>query len=76
MSSINELSTVATLSLESAASVLLFIIAIKLYRAKITSHSGCCGGSLIIDTTNPGVVDEAPAQWKKKKRGGSALEVG
>ena len=63
MTSINELSTIATLSLESAASLLLFVIAVKLYRAKIMTHSGCCGDSLVIDTANPGVVDrEAPAQ--------------
>ena len=51
------------LSVEGSLSLMLVIVAYKIYRMKIQSHSGCClekgnGNGIIIDTTNSGVSDE------------------
>ena len=40
--------------LEGAGTILLLVIAYKIYRMKIHTHSGCCGDKLIIDTQNSG----------------------
>ena len=55
---ISELQGIGTLTLEGAASLLLVIFAYKIYRAKVSTHSGCCGDSVVIDTENPGAETE------------------
>lgn len=40
--------------IEGSATILILVIAYKIYRMKITTHSGCCGEKLIIDTQNSG----------------------
>lgn len=57
MNNITQLSTVTALTLEGALSLMIFVIAYKIYRARISTHSGCCGDRLVIDTTNPGTTD-------------------
>ena len=50
-----------TLSLEGSISVLLMVLAYKLYRMKIQSHSGCClenGNGIVLQTQNSGVTAE------------------
>ena len=50
-----------TLSLEGSFSVLLIVLAYKLYRMKIKSHSGCCldsGNGIVLSTQNSGVTSE------------------
>ena len=52
-----------TLTLEGSISLMLIVIAYKIYRMKIQSHSGCCldkGGlnGITIDTQNSGVSNE------------------
>ena len=50
-----------TLSLEGSFSVLLMVLAYKLYRMKIQSHSGCCldsGNGIVLSTQNSGVSAE------------------
>ena len=51
------------LSLEGAVSILIFVIAYKIYKMKIQSHSGCClekgkGNGIVLETANSGVSDE------------------
>ena len=52
--SISELQGIGTMTLESAASLLLFVFAYKIYRAKVSTHSGCCDDKFVVDTSNPG----------------------
>lgn len=40
--------------IEGSITILILVIAYKIYRMKITTHSGCCGEKLIIDTQNSG----------------------
>ena len=51
-----------TLSLEGSLSFLILVIAYKIYRAKIRSHSGCCSDSglngVTLDTQNSSVSNE------------------
>ena len=51
-----------TLSLEGSLSFLILVIAYKIYRAKIRSHSGCCSDSglngITLDTQNSSVSNE------------------
>jgi hypothetical protein len=58
---------VIDLSVEGALSILIFVIAYKIYKMKIKTHSGCCikkdngsgsGNGIIIDTQNSGVSNE------------------
>ncbi len=53
---------VVDLSLEGALSILIFVIAYKIYKAKIKTHSGCClkkdGSGVVFETANSGVSDE------------------
>ena len=44
--------------LEGAGTILILVIAFKIYKMKITTHSGCCGDRVIIDTQNSGVQGE------------------
>ena len=49
------------LSVEGRLSLMLVVIANKLYKMKIKSHSGCCledGNGITLDTQNSGVSSE------------------
>ena len=59
MNDLSQLGTLGTLTLEGALSLMIFVIAYKIYRARIHTHSGCCGDRLIVDTENPGVLDRS-----------------
>jgi hypothetical protein len=50
------ISDISEFSLESAISVLIMCLAVKLVRMRIYTHSGCCDGNIIIDTENVGVT--------------------
>ena len=50
-----------SLTLEGSLSLMLVVIAYKLYRMKIKSHSGCClekGNGFVLNTQNSGVSSE------------------
>ena len=53
---------VIDLSVEGSLSILIFVIAYKIYKMKIKTHSGCCikkdGSGIIIDSQNSGVSNE------------------
>ena len=55
---------VIDLSIEGSLSILIFVIAYKLYRMKIKTKSGCClkkdgtGNGIILQTANSGVSSE------------------
>ena len=49
-----DIENMGILSLEAAGSLLIFVLAIKLYKAKIVTSSGCCGDRLHISTENKG----------------------
>ena len=59
MDELSQLGAIGTLTLEGAFSLLIFVIAYKIYRARISTHSGCCGDRLIVDTENPGTLDRS-----------------
>jgi hypothetical protein len=40
---------------EGSVTVLILVIAYKIYKMRIHTHSGCCGDRIIIDTQNSGV---------------------
>ena len=50
----DEISQLGTLILEGSLSLMVFVLAYKLHRMKIETHSGCCGGKFILDTANEG----------------------
>jgi len=49
-----EVSELSLLGLEASCSLFIMVLAIKLYKMKIRTHSGCCGDKLEIETNNPG----------------------
>jgi len=49
-----EVSELSLLGLEASCSLFITVLAIKLYKMKIRTHSGCCGDKLEIETNNPG----------------------
>jgi len=58
-----DINDIIGLSVEGSLSLMLVVVAYKIYRMKIQSHSGCClekgnGNGIIIDTANSGVSDE------------------
>ena len=59
MDALSQLGAIGSLTLEGALSLMVCVIAYKIYRARISTHSGCCGDRLIIDTENPGVLDRS-----------------
>ena len=59
MDELSQLGAIGTLTLEGALSLMVGVIAFKIYRARISTHSGCCGDRLIVDTENPGVLDRS-----------------
>ena len=46
---------ISEFSLESAVSVLIMCLAVKLVRMRIHSRSGCCDERIVIETENVGV---------------------
>lgn len=48
----SDFSSVTTIGLESAACLLIVVIAFKIYKMKIHSKSGCCGDRFVIETMN------------------------
>jgi hypothetical protein len=58
-----DINDIIGLSVEGSLSLMLVVVAYKIYRMKIQSHSGCClekgnGNGIIINTANSGVSDE------------------
>lgn len=59
-----DINDIIGLSVEGSLSLMLVVVAYKIYRMKIQSHSGCClkkdgsGNGITIDTKNSGVSDE------------------
>ena len=49
-----EIQDVGVLSLEASGSLFIFVLAIKLYKMKIHTRSGCCGDKFEIETDNTG----------------------
>lgn len=49
-----EVEDLGLMSLEASTSLFIFVLAIKLYKMKIKTHSGCCGDKFEIDTENDG----------------------
>ena len=54
-----EIEDFSLMSLEASASLFIFVCAVKLYKMKIKTHSGCCGDKFEIDTENAG-ADSTP----------------
>ena len=49
-----DLSEAAGLSLEASVSLFIIVLAVKLYKCKMSSISNCFGDKLHIETSNPG----------------------
>jgi len=49
-----DLTEMMELSLEASCSLFIIVLAIKLYKCKISSISNCFGDKLHIETSNPG----------------------
>lgn len=44
--------------IEGSITILILVIAYKIYKMKITTHSGCCGERFVVDTQNSGIMTE------------------
>ena len=55
--SFTEIQTLGSLTLEGAASILIGVIAYKLYKARVDTHSSCCIGRWGLETHNAGSHD-------------------
>ena len=56
-----EADQIVNLGLEGSLSLILIVLAYKLYKMKIKSHSGCCldsGNGIVLETANSGVSAE------------------
>ena len=58
-----DINDVIGLSVEGSLSLMLVVVAYKLYKMKIQSHSGCClesgkGNGFVLNTANSGVTSE------------------
>ena len=56
-----DINDIIGLSVEGSLSLILVVLAFKIYRMKIKSHSGCCldsGNGIVLDTQNSGVNSE------------------
>jgi hypothetical protein len=56
-----EADQIVNLGLEGSLSLMLVVLAYKLYKMKIKSHSGCCldkGNGIVLETQNSGVSAE------------------
>ena len=51
-----DLTEMAGLSLEASASLFIIVLAIKLYKCKLSTISNCFGDKLHIETSNPGAT--------------------
>jgi hypothetical protein len=49
-----EVADIDIMSLVTSASLFIMVLAIKLYKMKIKTHSGCCGDKFEVDTENNG----------------------
>lgn len=49
-----DISEVAGLSIEASCSLFIIVLAIKLYKMKLSTISSCFGDKLHIETSNPG----------------------
>ena len=52
---------IMSLSVEGSLSLMLVVLAYKLYKMKIKSHSGCClesGNGIVLTTANSGVSND------------------
>ena len=61
-----DVAQLGTLSLEGSVSLLIFVLAVKLYKMRVHTESGCCGDALLVTTGNPG-SDTGPPLVKKKE---------
>ena len=50
----DEISQLATLTLEGSLSLMILVLAYELHRMKIETHSGCCGDGFVLGTANEG----------------------
>lgn len=56
-----DINDIIGLSVEGSLTLMIVVIAYKIYKVKIKSHSGCClesGNGIIINTANSGVSSE------------------
>ena len=56
-----DINDVIGLSVEGSLSLMLVVLAYKLYKMRIQSHSGCClekGNGIVFNTANSGVTSE------------------
>ena len=56
-----DINDIIGISVEGSLSLMLVVLAYKLYRMKIQSHSGCClenGNGIVLQTQNSGVSAE------------------
>ena len=58
-----DINDIIGISVEGSLSLMLVVLAIKIYRMKIQSHSGCCleggkGNGFVLNTANSGVSSE------------------
>ena len=43
-----------TLTLETSVSLFIFVLAVKIFKMRIHTQSGCCGDAILVTTDNPG----------------------
>ena len=43
-----------TLTLEASVSLFIFVLAVKIFKMRIHTQSGCCGDAILVTTDNPG----------------------
>ena len=55
--SFTDIQTLGSLTFEGAASILIGVLAYKLYKARVDTHSSCCGGRRGLETHNAGSND-------------------
>mgnify|MGYP003627241879 CR=1 FL=1 len=57
-----DINDIIGLSVEGSLSLMLVIVAYKIYKMRIQSHSGCClengGNGIVLETVNSGVSAE------------------
>ncbi len=56
-----DINDIIGLSVEGSLSLMLVVLAYKLYKMRIQSHSGCClekGNGFVLNTANSGVTSE------------------
>ena len=57
-----EINKIISLGVEGSLSLMLVVLAYKLYKMRIQSHSGCClengGNGIVFSTQNSGVTAE------------------